>query len=129
MPVADGRRVDRLARRDLEGPPWLGAVIEVELIRAAIDHDHRADVARRHRRRDGADDWAPELPAARDRQQRLDALRRLHAVEREASLARLDRRPQSLQAHGRVDRFDREPLVERPHVPLDPVGVDLDPQR
>ena len=41
--LAERRRVDRLAGRDGEGPPRLHAVVQVELVRPAVDDDHRAE--------------------------------------------------------------------------------------
>ena len=49
----------------------------------------------------------------------------LRAFQLEARLAGLDHRPQPLQGRRRVDRLDREPPVERAHVALHRVGIDV----
>ena len=123
-PAPERRRVGGLARGHAEGAPEPHADVEVEPVRSAPDHDHRADGPRRHLRQQRPD---PELDGiAAVRHERVEDRRQCgHAAERPALLLAVDPGPQAAQGEGPVDRLAVVLLRQRGNVRLRLRPVEL----
>ena len=100
------------------------ADVEVEPVRSAADHDHRADGPRSHLRQQRADAELDGIAAVRHERVE-DRRERGHAAERPALLLPVDPGAQAAQGEGRVHRLAVVLLRQRGDVRLGLRPVEL----
>src|SRR4029453_15169347 len=109
LEAAEGRRILTLSRSDREEAPVLRPAVEQEAVRAAPDHDHRAEVLACHR---WTHDCRHELDplALPVRKREVDVAYREALVQLEAGSLCRQPWPEVAQRELRVDRGAIEPV-------------------
>ena len=128
LPAPERRRIRRLAGRNAEDPLERRAVVEVELLRLAPDHEHLAEVVLGHRGADHLERQLERLPrvlAQRERQRvEADDLLQPPAVDRRGALGHEMGEPE-LRVDGVAPGLAAETCQEPSQASL----VDLDAER